>query len=226
MKTINIYKTQNIKFPFILICALYAFSGYAQKVTNVTATQEQNTIIVSYNLETTQPCSINLLVSTDNAVTWKGPLTQVKGDAGNEIEGGNHSITWQVLDEYNELRGDNIKFKVEPKAAVDKEAMKIIGTPIKIGKLEIAQYDFPRDMNWADANAKCKELGVGWRLPAQEELQLMYNKKDKIGGFALANYWSAAEYNVKEAWYQSFNTGYMRNYSKSDIYSVRAVRTK
>ena len=36
---------------------------------------------------------------------------------------------------------------------------------------------------WNDAIAKCKGLGEGWRLPTLDELNKLYNNKDKIGGF-------------------------------------------
>lgn len=34
----------------------------------------------------------------------------------------------------------------------------IIGNPIKIGKLEVAQFDFPQKMNWHNA----KRLVLNW----------------------------------------------------------------
>ena len=50
----------------------------------------------------------------------------------------------------------------------------IIGKPIKIGKLEVAQNDFPKTMFWNDAVKACTDLGKGWRLPTKDELNLLY----------------------------------------------------
>jgi hypothetical protein len=68
----------------------------------------------------------------------------------------------------------------------------IIGTPIIIGKIEIAQNDFPDIMNWYDAKDACNSLGIGWRLPTREELKILYNNKSKIGGFTDYFYWGSS----------------------------------
>ena len=39
----------------------------------------------------------------------------------------------------------------------------------------------------------CAALGGGWRLPTKDELNILYENKDKIGGFASNNYWSSTE---------------------------------
>ena len=57
----------------------------------------------------------------------------------------------------------------------------VIGKSIKIGNLIVAQNDFPNGMNWNDAKENCKKLGVGWRLPTQNELNTMCENRDKIG---------------------------------------------
>ncbi len=84
----------------------------AQKVSNIAYRQEQSNIIVSYDLETKTPCKINLFVSINGGTTWQGPLKKVIGDVGAKIASGGHSITWNVLEEFEELRGDKIQFRV------------------------------------------------------------------------------------------------------------------
>ena len=102
-------KTQ---FLLVLLVVLQSSFVAAQKVSNIAYRQEQSTIIVSYDLETKTPCKIDLYVSTDGGVTWQGPLKKVTGDVGAKIASGSHSITWNVLDEFEELRGDKIQFQV------------------------------------------------------------------------------------------------------------------
>ena len=92
------------------ICPLIYF---AQKVNNVEASQLGQNIVVTYDLETEQPCTINLFISTNGGNTWQGPLKQVQGQVGPNIKSGQNSITLFVLNEFNELRGDNIRFKVD-----------------------------------------------------------------------------------------------------------------
>jgi hypothetical protein len=112
-------------FFFLFLCLLGSIT-YAQKVSNVTFRQEQSNIIVSYDLETKTPCKISLFVSIDDGKSWQGPLKKVTGDVGAKIASGNHSITWNVLEEFEELRGDKIKFQV--RADADDLETVIIGT--------------------------------------------------------------------------------------------------
>ena len=53
----------------------------------------------------------------------------------------------------------------------------IIGSPIKIENLEIAQNDFPSDMIWSDALKSCEALGDSWRLPTIEEWKAMHSSQ-------------------------------------------------
>ena len=97
---------------FLLLIIFQTFICSSQTVTNAVSHQEQSSIIISYNLETTSPCKISLYVSINGGNSWDGPLKKVKGDVGDKISRGEHRIIWSVLEEYKELRGDNIKFQV------------------------------------------------------------------------------------------------------------------
>ena len=104
------------------------------------------------------------------------------------------------------------------------DAKEIIGKPITIGNLVVAQNDFPKLMNWVDAKRACAALGKGWRLPTKEELNILYQNKDKIGGFAYDYYWSSTEYDHNYAWYQVFYNGSQFDVNKGYALYVRAVR--
>ena len=120
---------------------------------------------------------------------------------------------------------------------------KIIGKPIKIGDLEITQYDFPKKMNWHDAKKACETLGDGWRLPTKDELNSSYFSQ--IDGVYFNWYWSSTlehytmsnEYLYSKAkaalptlyskaWLQYFGEGggYQINVNMKYKHSVRAVR--
>lgn len=113
-----------------------------------------------------------------------------------------------------------------------------IGIPKKIADMEVAENAFPNLMNWDDAMAACKSLGEGWRLPTKDELNKIYNNKEKIGGFTLINkgkfdgltlnqYWSSTESDFGGAWGQyvdgESSGNQIRNH-KSKLNSVLAVR--
>ena len=63
-----------------------------------------------------------------------------------------------------------------------------------------------------------------WYLPSQDELNLLYQQKTVVGGFANSNYWSATESGSNVAWGQYFNSGYQLNLHKGLTLPVRAVR--
>jgi hypothetical protein len=113
-----------------------------------------------------------------------------------------------------------------PKSNIDYENIK--GKPIKIGNIEVAQYDFPERMNWEDSKAACEKLGQGWRLPSIDELDFVYTNRVVIGEFAIIPiYWSSTDYrNPKYAWRQNFKNGLKSPYSKNKYkkLNVRAVR--
>lgn len=134
------------------------------------------------------------------------------------------------------------------------EQNEILGTPIRINKFEIAQFDFPSRMTWEEAREACVTLGEGWRLPTLDELKIIFKNRDKIGGFAKLEpgklapptgdgsppkkiaakkptYWSSTEADVFEeayaetdAWIQNFDDGKQISYAKSFSNYVRAIR--
>ena len=112
----------------------------------------------------------------------------------------------------------------------------IIGNPIKVGNLLIAQFDFPGKSDWYEAKQDCNALGEGWRLPTRSELIILYQGRGMtvkgVGyspadrGFAGYSYWSSVEENDVDAWAQGFNNGRQSfTYSKTGKMSVRAVKT-
>ena len=65
-----------------------------------------------------------------------------------------------------------------------------------------------------------------WRLPTLYELELMYNQRNAIGGFATSHYWSSTEDDNTYAWTVRFDDGYqsLQNKSNSTGKNIRAVR--
>ena len=125
--------------------------------------------------------------------------------------------------------------KIRPLASADLDSFLTlgkqflnIGKPFKISNLEVVQKDFPNVMNWNDAKEACTELGDGWRLPTKDELNQLYNKKNKIDCFKNYSYWSSTEQVTDNgypgAWFQEF-TG-RQTYSAIEYATYfRAVRT-
>lgn len=75
----------------------------------------------------------------------------------------------------------------------------------------------------------CREFNGGgftdWFLPAKDQLNILYNQKTVIGGFAgNVYYWSSTEYDIDNAWMQNFSGGQMNYYTKSSTNYIRAIR--
>ena len=94
---------------------------------------------------------------------------------------------------------------------------------VKVGNLEVMTEDLGH-MSWDDAKKACADLGDGWRLPTKDELNVLYENKDEIGGFAGYPYWSSTESDFSDAWSQNFYDGYQNLYVKGYISDVRSVR--
>ena len=95
---------------------------------------------------------------------------------------------------------------------------------IKIGNLEVMTEDLERTYTWDDAMKACSVLGDGWRLPTKDELNLLYENKEKIGGFTSNVYWSSSVFDFNFAVAQFFLNGGQNFNPKYSTYYVRAVR--
>ena len=87
---------------------------------------------------------------------------------------------------------------------------------------------------WNDAfslvNNSANHNAVGanftdWRLPTKDELNMMYLKKDTIGGFASSVYWCSTVDDGGDAWGQDFVNGFQDLNGEVGTGRVRAVRT-
>lgn len=63
-----------------------------------------------------------------------------------------------------------------------------------------------------------------WYLPSKYELNLLYLKKNVVGGFANGDYWSSSENDLYYAWIQNFGVGTQSAEEKLRNTFVRAVR--
>lgn len=63
-----------------------------------------------------------------------------------------------------------------------------------------------------------------WYLPSKYELDLLYQQKAAVGGFASAVYWSSTENDSDSSWVQYFGSGSTSPIPKYDTQRVRAIR--
>jgi hypothetical protein len=119
----------------------------------------------------------------------------------------------------------------EKSKEIDAKYLHIIGTPVKFKDLEIAEFDFPEELNWEEAKINCTKLGIGWRLPTIDELKEISVSKKEIGGFnnnknpwgSYGFYWSSTVDGL-DPWCWQFDNGLGGATDKSRNCNVRAVR--
>jgi hypothetical protein len=63
-----------------------------------------------------------------------------------------------------------------------------------------------------------------WYLPSKNELNLLYQQKIVVGGFASSSYWSSSEFDSENAWVQLFGKLFQSFSGKYSPLPVRAVR--
>lgn len=89
----------------------------AQTVTDINVEVYGNKVIVNYNLDKTT--DIDLYVSADGGTTWEGPLKQVSGNVGKNVQPGSNSIIWDVIKERGGISGDDIVFDIRTPRSVE-----------------------------------------------------------------------------------------------------------
>jgi uncharacterized protein (TIGR02145 family) len=110
-----------MKHLLLLPLLALALHMQAQRVTNVTAEQLGQELLIHYHLEAEGPVEVLLYLSTDRGSRWEGPLKSCSGDVGpNVAPGTDKRIRWEVLKD-RELVGDGIAFKVVAKGGVKKD---------------------------------------------------------------------------------------------------------
>ncbi|MSR16348.1 MAG: DUF1566 domain-containing protein [Methylococcaceae bacterium] len=90
--------------------------------------------------------------------------------------------------------------------------------------LEAKATDEINTLSWKDAYIAANIYGSGWHLPTKIELKVLYEHRNRVGGFAKDDYWSSTELDINSAWIQGFGNGDQDRYNKYSRLSVRAVR--
>jgi hypothetical protein len=90
-------------------------------------------------------------------------------------------------------------------------------------------------MTLSDAESYVTGLGAGWYLPSIDELSLLWHNRFhanaalRAGAFTLlsstALYWSSTETTSIDAFLFRFANGYMNDFAKNSIRTVRAIRS-
>lgn len=181
--------------------------------------------------------TVNLNFSITKTANW---ITQINPSEGTVNKG--DIVTVSVIINRNLLSdGDNVTTIVvstnaggveltikarKSGGSVNDLVVEVPGTNLMVQKADLGRYD------WYSASAYCQNSNVAnyndWRLPTIDELEVLYNHRNFIGGFINDKYWSSTE---SSSWggdgYDYLNFGSHLQYHDypDQINYVRAVRT-
>ena len=85
----------------------------AQRVSNISATQEGQKLRIQYELSTASPAEVGLYISENNGSTWSKVTQYLTGDVGPSVTAGTKQMVWDVLQARESLVGNAIVFKVK-----------------------------------------------------------------------------------------------------------------
>jgi len=229
----------------ILCLMLLPLSAFSQTITNIRLESSHDKAWVLFDLQATAPQDIRVWFVSDTKGTIVPKL--ISGALTRVPEGVNHRIDWEALkdvgafegDLYAELSFDMRRIKEEARieearieqarrvqARIEEFTITVVGRKLS-RKLEVADQDLPKSMNWDDAVRASQNLGNGWRLPDADELKAMYEQLHKQGKCNFGDYWywsssqgaSGTAYGVN-----FFRTGTVGPAWKYSLLGVRAVR--
>jgi len=201
----NDYNTNQIKN---YCCEIYSYPSIKNEITLLQSCQNELNRIKNNNPD-------NFIYSVRYQSIMK-TLDHLKNCPSSEII----ELSW----ERTELENQNNKPASENNSVKSNYSTSIIGKPIVLGDIEVAQYNFPEYMNWYDAKKACSNLGNGWRLPTDDELWNMYLNREKIGNYQNNYYWSSTEYSGSQ--YSDYVPGTMNFAIAVNFKTVKLYDTK
>lgn len=99
------------QFLLIILLIIAIKGAFPQNVTNVQVEQIGKKVHITYTID--KSADITLHLSIDGGVTFSEPLMKVSGGVGKNIPAGIHTIVWDVLAEKENLKGEDIVFRVK-----------------------------------------------------------------------------------------------------------------
>jgi hypothetical protein len=145
------------KIVLYVLLVMACFSSTAQTISNFRLEQVGQVLEIRYDLAYSSVCEVQLWVSPDNGKNWNGPLTKVKGDVGKNISAGSKVLQWSVLEEREQLVGEQIRFKL----VAIKEANKVASAPSPNRSREKPIYEYCSGADYKSTQEAFRSSAVG-----------------------------------------------------------------
>lgn len=145
------------KIVLYVLLVMACFSSTAQTISNFRLEQVGQVLEIHYDLAYSSVCEVQLWVSPDNGKNWNGPLTKVRGDVGKNISAGKKVLQWSVLEERDQLVGEQIRFKL----VTIKEANKVASTPSPNRNSEKPIYEYCSGADYKSTQEAFRSSAMG-----------------------------------------------------------------
>jgi len=185
-----------MRLLFTFFLSLFTNCAFAQSIEVYDVKQVENNLQVSYNFSGgTGSYTVSLHYSLDNGSTWLGPARAVTGDVGKGVKPGNNkSILWDVLADRDNLRGDNLMFKVIAKSEficidIDGYVYKTVKIGNQFWMMENLRTSRYRDSSNILSGLKNKE----WLTASRGAYSVYSNESDYDQKFGKLYNWFAVE---------------------------------
>jgi uncharacterized protein (TIGR02145 family) len=182
---------------FILVFITCFANSQAQSIANVRATQAGQKIEINYDLinaGANQQFDIAVYCSVNGGYAWGIPLKKVEGDVGKGVTAGqNKKIVWFVLNERDNLIGENIVFKITANVTKGFDNVEVTASSMKDGR-DAHEYKIINigKSTWMADNLNYKTQAGCWCLDDDEK---------NCEGFGLLYDWETANATCPQGWH-------------------------
>ena len=153
------------KLVILLFVFCYSLSLSAENVTNIRVRQDNQDIVITYDLN--KKAVVQLLMASGNSDQYT-PLKAISGDVGKSVSAGEgRKIVWHPLEEYEEFVADNVRFKVDAQSSYAYYA-----THAKVKTLVTGQvgYSLAPELSYGAMIGQMYK-GVGWYVSGRSNFQ-------------------------------------------------------
>ena len=214
--------------------ALSILNSNGSEITELNFGSDANSVQKTFKIRNNKTQKLNYTIT--KTANW---ITNINPSSG-ELNAGSAVTISVVINRELLADGDNstlvlintpndggVELTVKAKNNPENGIVELPAANLMVQKIDIGF------VNYYSAKTMCESSDLGgytnWRLPDKDELMVLYNNRNLIGGFTNGKYWSSTYWGYQNyiSYYYAvnFNNGEVLYLNTDNSYYVRAVRT-